>query len=622
MKQIIDFITEVFDALGYFQVFHGLVVQVNEPGEDLKTYPAKADGSGDYEPVEFEDNMAYLRLNSFTDVPLDEEGCVNIVTRTYNTTLIVALNNDILDTPDEFISTRIAQNITNSLQDTTTKTLRTAIRADDVEIRVSNVELDPFVVWGDERTDTYTFPSDRLLISFTVTIAVEAHVSCLAILGCADAEIELVTTYIDSDGVEKTVALFTKVVCDTCADGNVQVNGVALVPGTVASGGTMLATLVDQNAIPLVPVMTATNVMTLTITGGPTVTVTVDDDTPTFNQSITITITSTGTPTSHQFWTPNQDGSHTITTQAGNTLAWTANVFGTFTIYGGADNGSISGYDIDGISVTNSQLVIDAVGSAANLACSLVYLRVAYVGDVIRVRRGSDNVEEDFNPTEITDGTLTTFTGAGDGFVVTFYDQSGNARDLTNAVAGGQPRIVLAGVLETDDNGLPTMVVIGGDQAAFTCTVALGLTIAAGISWFVLKSLGGDRSDFWFQAIKGVGSPYFGAGHDNSGGTVADSLTGTPDHYINGFRLKTFGVSAIAAGTLGAAERNQMRINVSTEIAWSADSDWNTFLMVIPRALQAGSFLSEIVFYNIDESANRDLIEQHRMNYYQLSCQE
>ena len=74
--------------------------------------------------------------------------------------------------------------------------------------------------------------------------------------------------------------------------------------------------------------------------------------------------------------------------------------------------------------------------------------------NVVRVRRSSDNTEQDFTSAEITDGTLTTFTGANDGFVTTWYDQSGNSVNATQATATLQPKLVTSGVVELE-NGKP-----------------------------------------------------------------------------------------------------------------------------------------------------------------------
>lgn len=98
-------------------------------------------------------------------------------------------------------------------------------------------------------------------------------------------------------------------------------------------------------------------------------------------------------------------------------------------------------------------LLLDTYGGAS-AAYSLRYLSSAFVGnDVVLVRRSSDNAELGFTPTEITNGTLTTWVGAGnDGFIKTWYDQSGNSNDGTQTVLASQPLIVNAGVLESESD--------------------------------------------------------------------------------------------------------------------------------------------------------------------------
>ena len=85
--------------------------------------------------------------------------------------------------------------------------------------------------------------------------------------------------------------------------------------------------------------------------------------------------------------------------------------------------------------------LLDAYGGAA-AAYSLRRLSANYTGSVVRVRRSSDNTEQDFTATQVTDGTLTTFCGAGDGFVQTWYDQSRNGRAASMTTTTLQPQIV------------------------------------------------------------------------------------------------------------------------------------------------------------------------------------
>ena len=88
---------------------------------------------------------------------------------------------------------------------------------------------------------------------------------------------------------------------------------------------------------------------------GPTATVTLSDTTPNYGDTITVTITAAGgmTATSYTFWIPKEDGTHDKITQSGKTYSWEVDVYGTWTVYGEATDGTDTAYDIDGIDVTS-----------------------------------------------------------------------------------------------------------------------------------------------------------------------------------------------------------------------------------------------------------------------------
>lgn len=94
--------------------------------------------------------------------------------------------------------------------------------------------------------------------------------------------------------------------------------------------------------------------------------------------------------------------------------------------------------------------ILDQYPNAA-VAYSLRKLDCDYTGYAIRVRRSSDNSEQDIGFTsngDLDTATLKTFVGTNSGYVVTWYDQSGNTSNITQSTAGNQPRIVNAGVVE------------------------------------------------------------------------------------------------------------------------------------------------------------------------------
>ena len=93
-------------------------------------------------------------------------------------------------------------------------------------------------------------------------------------------------------------------------------------------------------------------------------------------------------------------------------------------------------------------------------AWSLRKLRTAYGGDAIRVRRASDNTEQnigfDING-DLDTSALTTFCTGTNGFVTTWFDQSGNNKNGVQISATSQPKIYdsVTGVLT--QNGKPTV---------------------------------------------------------------------------------------------------------------------------------------------------------------------
>jgi hypothetical protein len=98
----------------------------------------------------------------------------------------------------------------------------------------------------------------------------------------------------------------------------------------------------------------------------------------------------------------------------------------------------------------SAPLLLDTYPSAS-VAFSLRKLRTAYSGNAIRVRRSSDNAEQNigFVNNVLDTASLLTFCGAGNGFVTTWYDQSGNANNAVQTTAFNQPQIVSSGAMIT-----------------------------------------------------------------------------------------------------------------------------------------------------------------------------
>ncbi|RMF45223.1 MAG: hypothetical protein D6751_07710, partial [Deltaproteobacteria bacterium] len=104
--------------------------------------------------------------------------------------------------------------------------------------------------------------------------------------------------------------------------------------------------------------------------------------------------------------------------------------------------------------------LLDADRDAVYAAYSLRRLSSTYEGPALRVRRSRDNAEQDigFGSAGFIDTVaLTAFVGAGDGYVVVWYDQGPNGYHVRQSNPDAQPILVQDGAVvraETDDPAL------------------------------------------------------------------------------------------------------------------------------------------------------------------------
>ncbi len=148
-----------------------------------------------------------------------------------------------------------------------------------------------------------------------------------------------------------------------------------------------------------------------------------------------------------------------------------------------ATNSAGTGPASTAASVTPAAGVLDGLSSSAQAAYSVRKLRAAYTGSALQVRRSSDDATQDIGFTAAGDldtAALLSFVGSGSGFVTTWYDQTGNSRNATQATTARQPRIVNAGAVEVT-NSRANAVFSGSQQLATgTSAVTVGTTAITG----------------------------------------------------------------------------------------------------------------------------------------------
>jgi len=111
--------------------------------------------------------------------------------------------------------------------------------------------------------------------------------------------------------------------------------------------------------------------------------------------------------------------------------------------------------------------IIDGYTADLEVAFAPVLLDVNYTGDCIRVRRASDNTEQDIgfdNNGELDTTALTSFCTGTNCFIKTWYDQSGNANDGTQSTTASQPKIYDSSTGVLLDNAVPALTFDGTDD--------------------------------------------------------------------------------------------------------------------------------------------------------------
>ena len=247
--------------------------------------------------------------------------------------------------------------------------------------------------------------------------------------------------------------------------------------------------------------------------------------------------------------------------------------------------------------------------SGATVAYSLRKLSSSST-NAIRVRRSSDDAEQDigFVGEDLDTTALTTFTGAGEGYITKWYDQSGNSNDAIQATTSAQPLIVSGGTVESVNS--KSAINFNGTTDYFDLTSNVATSNTTAWSWVAERSTAGIKQSTLAQTVSSTPyGPYwfsdngiYYAPNTGTGNGIGNSSTGQ-------FHLFNDAVSSSFTITL-----NGSNIGVNT---YGFNATNYTTLGRRAAEYTIGKY-QELILWDSDESSNQTGIESNINTYYSI----
>ena len=280
---------------------------------------------------------------------------------------------------------------------------------------------------------------------------------------------------------------------------------------------------------------------------------------------------------------------------------------------------AISPYDSirGGAAGGTTPLLLDLYPNAL-VAYDLRKLSSTYTGDCVKVRRASDNAEQDigFVSGQIDISSLETFASGGVCHVTTFYDQSGNANNAIQTAAANQPVI-------TDSSGNVTTV---NSKPSVLWTVAeswLEFTPITPYSVFVaqkLSTVGGAYANF---IIGGANNDYISSGSANASIGLQYLSVSAKASVKNGNNYRNSVLEEFVQAEPNFIQRD-LNFNIlslihdnSTVLPTASTMSRRTTNTSLGQSTTRGHRAITLI-YGTDQSANRAAIESNISGFYNM----
>lgn len=291
--------------------------------------------------------------------------------------------------------------------------------------------------------------------------------------------------------------------------------------------------------------------------------------------------------------------------------------------------GVIASQSVGGL---GSQLFLDAYPNAAT-AFSVKKINSSYLGACMQIRRESDSAvsEIGFTGVDLDVNSISSFCGISKGYVVKWYDQSGNGRNAVQVNNINQPLIYENGSVILKD-GIPAIKSDGiNDFLKIENSESLFKTEFSGFSVFAFKLKNEQQRFYSFQ------------NWDNNAGNLFILRKNNPNIDFIG----TQGTPSLSNVTVQINDSTDLQRKVFSYIGKSNDSikgkingsalvstpinnfkgvpqNTNAFILFQGRSAELQPSLpsemlsQQFVFYNEDKTSQVGQIENHLINQFNI----
>jgi len=252
----------------------------------------------------------------------------------------------------------------------------------------------------------------------------------------------------------------------------------------------------------------------------------------------------------------------------------------------------------------------------ASAAYSVRKLRTAYTGSALRVREASGNTETDIgfdSNGDLDTAAIASHCGSANGYVATWYDQSGNGNNATQATTTNQPQIYNGSAVITQ-NGKPCLYFPTTQHMTASGAATVGSRSRSQWSVFSLEA-GTDYAMPWAYGLRSQIQP--------------------PDTNLkpNLFVQRTGGQPSITAASGINLNQQYLRCDIADTVTAESfidgssvlsgsdnNSDWSTSDLGIGFSSgDRGPFkVTESILYESDQSSNRTGITSNINTYYSI----